>query len=77
MTMGKTNPCFEKSERSKVSKRINLTVPDSVYEDLEIWSESQGRTIANLTAYLVEKALEDAKEQGKFPQPEQHQTKMN
>lgn len=49
-----------------VSKRVNLTLPDVVYEDLEAWAEYQGRPTANLAAYLVESAIREAKEKGEF-----------
>ncbi|MBD2207465.1 hypothetical protein H6G33_34305 [Calothrix sp. FACHB-1219] len=48
------------------SKRVNLTIPDVVYEDLEAWAEYQGRPTANLAAYLVESAIREAKEKGEF-----------
>ena len=37
-----------------VSKRINITLPDSVVEELENWAEAQGRSLANLAAFLLE-----------------------
>ncbi|MEA5573866.1 ribbon-helix-helix domain-containing protein [Calothrix sp. UHCC 0171] len=49
-----------------VSKRVNLTLPDVVYEELEAWAEYQGRPTANLAAYLVESAIREAKEKGEF-----------
>jgi predicted HicB family RNase H-like nuclease len=63
---------------SKVSKRINLSVPDSVYEELKLWADAQGRSIGNLTAYIVEKAVDDAKAQNKIPNLDQiKNTKTN
>jgi hypothetical protein len=53
-----------------VSKRVYLTLADTVYEALERWAEDQGRPVANLAAYLVEKALEKAQEEGKIPSKE-------
>ncbi|MHC5747346.1 MAG: ribbon-helix-helix domain-containing protein [Nostoc sp.] len=55
---GTTNP--------DASKRVNLTLPHIVYEDLEAWAEYQGRPTANLAAYLVESAIREAKEKGEF-----------
>jgi len=49
-----------------VSKRVNLTLPDTVYEELEKWAERQGRPTANLAAFLVETALREAKERGEL-----------
>jgi hypothetical protein len=50
-----------------VSKRVNVTLPDSVFNDLEIWAERQGRPTANLAAFLIELGIRQAKEQGEFP----------
>jgi hypothetical protein len=50
-----------------VSKRINITLPDSVLDDLERWAETQGRPTANLAAFLIEVSIMQAKEKGEFP----------
>lgn len=50
-----------------VSKRFTVTVPDSVFEDLEVWSNAQGRPTANLAAFLIEVGIRGAKESGEFP----------
>jgi CopG-like RHH_1 or ribbon-helix-helix domain, RHH_5 len=50
-----------------VSKRINVTLPDSVLEDLEVWATSQGRPTANLAAFLIEMSIKLAKNSGEFP----------
>jgi hypothetical protein len=53
-----------------VSKRINVTLPNSVLEDLEVWAASQGRPTANLAAFLIEMSIKDAKNNGEFlPKP--------
>jgi CopG-like RHH_1 or ribbon-helix-helix domain, RHH_5 len=52
----------------KVSKRINVTLPDSVLEDLEAWAASQGRSTANLAAFLIEMSIKLAKNNDEFPQ---------
>ena len=49
-----------------VSKRVFVTVPDTVYEELEDWAEKQGRSVSNLTAFLVEASLREAKERGDY-----------
>ncbi|KYC37393.1 hypothetical protein WA1_48215 [Scytonema hofmannii PCC 7110] len=51
-----------------MSKRINVTLPDSVLEDLEAWAEFQGRPTANLAAFLIEMSIKLAKHNGEFPQ---------
>lgn len=55
------------AEKNPVSKRVNLTLPDSVYQDLEIWAESQGRPPSSLGAFLVELSIMNAKKSGDFP----------
>lgn len=50
-----------------MSKRVYLTLPDIVYENLERWADEQGRPVANLAAYLVERAVEQAQQEGKIP----------
>jgi CopG-like RHH_1 or ribbon-helix-helix domain, RHH_5 len=49
-----------------VSKRINVTLPDSVVEELEQWADNQGRSLANLAAFLLESSVKQAKEKGEF-----------
>lgn len=60
-----------------VSKRVNLTLPDSVYQDLEIWAESQGRPPSSLGAFLVELSIMNAKKSGDFPEVQQRNGKTN
>lgn len=53
-----------------VSKRINITLPDSVVEELENWADAQGRSLANLAAFLLESSVMQAKEKGEIPAQE-------
>ena len=62
-------------EKTLVSKRVNLTLPDSVYQDLEIWAESQGRPPSSLGAFLVELSIMNAKKSGDFPKVQQKDSK--
>ena len=55
------------SSDKSVSKRINVTLPDSVVDELEDWANAQGRSLANLAAFLLEMALKEAKEKGEIP----------
>lgn len=48
-------------------KRVNLSLPEGIYADLETWAELQGRPVANLAAYLVEAGIREAKERGEIP----------
>lgn len=43
-----------KSASKEVSKRTTITLPDTVFDDLERWADAEGRPTANLAAYLVE-----------------------
>lgn len=52
---------------NNVSKRFTVTVPDSVFEDLEVLADAQGRPTANLAAFLVELGIKQIKESGEFP----------
>lgn len=54
------------SQLEDVSKRVFITVPDAVFEDLEDWAHQQGRPTANLAAFLVETAIRQAKDKGEF-----------
>ena len=51
----------------KMSKRFTVTLPDSVFEDLEILADTQGRPTANLAAFLIEVGISQVKERGDFP----------
>ncbi len=59
-------------QQEQVSKRVNLTLPDVVYDELEAWAEWQGRPTANLAAYLVEAAIREAKEKGEYKTLSKH-----
>lgn len=54
-----------------VSKKFSVTVPDYVFEDLELLAKIQGRPTATLAAFLVEVAMREARERGELP-PKQH-----
>lgn len=58
---------LETESGSRMSKRVNITLPDTVHDDLEAWAESQGRTIANLAAFIVETEVRNAKKAGQIP----------
>ncbi len=64
-------------EQNPVSKRVNLTLPDSVYQDLEVWAESQGRPPSSLGAFLVELSIMNAKKSGDFPEIKQRDSTVN
>lgn len=47
-------------------KKFTVTVPDSVFEDLEILADTQGRPTANLAAFLIELGIKQIKESGEL-----------
>lgn len=49
-----------------VSKKVYVTLADTVQENLENWADYQGRPTANLAAYLIELGIREAKERGEF-----------
>lgn len=55
-------------QSAKVSKKVFVTLPDSVHEDLERWANLQGRPTANLAAFLIETGINQGKEKGELPQ---------
>jgi metal-responsive CopG/Arc/MetJ family transcriptional regulator len=44
--------------RSRSTKRITITIPASLFQPLEEASARQGRSISNLSAFLLEDAVE-------------------
>ena len=46
-----------------MSKRIQVTLPDRLAEDLEKWATYDGRPLSNLAAYLLERAVAEAKKE--------------
>ncbi len=55
------------TQKLTVSKRIHVTLPDSIYEALERWADNQGRPTANLAAFLIEVAVLEAQKTGEIP----------
>ncbi len=49
--------------QSGMSKRIAVTVPDKVYTLLEMWAKDEGRPLASLCNYLLEKEAKEHFEQ--------------
>ena len=58
-----------------MSHRVNLTIPDKLYMELKLLADYQGRTLANLCNYLTEKAVDDLKARGEFPEELQNQVR--
>ena len=47
------------ASRFKSPVRVSITLPWSAYERLIAESQSEGRSISNLAAYLIESSLQD------------------
>lgn len=54
---------------AKDVKRITVTLPARIYEDLEQWAEWESRPPANLAAFLIEMSVR-AKFPSKYPPPQ-------
>ena len=55
-------------------KRVHLTLPDPIHDDLVRWATSRGQAIATVGAIALEIAIKQAKESGEIP-PEEATTK--
>jgi len=60
----------------EVSKRVLVTLPDTVAGELEAWADFQGRPTANLAAYLIELGIRDAKSRGEFKIRDEDESKL-
>lgn len=47
-----------------MSKRVQVTLPDRLATALEQWAAYDGRPLSNLCAFLLEKAVLEAKREG-------------
>jgi hypothetical protein len=50
-----------------MSKRVGLSLPDTIYDKLDRWAKAEGRPLANLCNFLLEKAVRDAEDKGNLP----------
>ena len=61
--------------RSEIStempKRVHLTLPDPIHEDLARWASARGQAIATVGAIALEIAIKQAKEAGEIPPVEE------
>ncbi len=61
---------YKLSDLSAVSKRFFVTLPDGIGEALDRWAKSEKNKPASLAAFIIEKAVREAMDQGKVPPPE-------
>ena len=58
---------------SRRPRRVSVTMPDSTYRNLLRLSDDQGRSLSNLSSYLLEQAVERLlKEEQQRPGPNGH-----
>ena len=50
-----------------VAKRVNVTLPDTVYADLERWAGLRDQALATVAAIAIELAIRDAKDRQELP----------
>ncbi|MEM7553255.1 MAG: hypothetical protein AAF378_04005 [Cyanobacteria bacterium P01_A01_bin.84] len=50
-----------------MSKRFTVTLPDSVFKELEVLADAQGRPTANLASFLIEVGVSQMKERRDSP----------
>jgi len=58
-----------------VSKRINVTLPDRTGQLIEEWAELEGRSVSSMAAYLLQKAVDDARVKGLVTQVDRTSSK--
>jgi len=47
-----------------MSKRLNITLPDGTAKLIEKWASQEGRSMSGLVTYLVQKAVDEARDKG-------------
>ena len=55
--MNTTTQRLRPVKRTPHTRRFSVTVPELVYLALEVRSMEQGRSLSNLAAYLLERAI--------------------
>jgi hypothetical protein len=51
-------------------KRVHLTLPDPIYDELVRWANARGQAIATAGAIALEIAIKQAREAGEIPPAE-------
>ena len=50
-----------------MTKRVNMSLPDPVYEELQRWAKYRDQAVAAVAAIAVERAIRDAIASGELP----------
>ena len=53
-----------------MAKRVHLTLPDPVHDELARWASARGQAIATVGAIALEIAIKQAREAGEIPPAE-------
>ena len=59
---------------ANMTKRVNMSLPDPVYRELQRWAEHRDQAVAAVAAIAVERAIRDAIASGELP-PAQSEAK--
>jgi hypothetical protein len=51
----------------EMPKRVHLTLPDPIHDELVRWANARGQAIATVGAIALEIAIKQAKEAGEIP----------
>ena len=54
----------ERKTLETMPRKIQVTLPDRIGDDLQKWADYDGRPLANLCNFLLERAVLEAKEKG-------------
>ena len=54
-------------DADKMAKRVNLTLSDAYYSDLQRWAENRGEPVATFATYLLRLAIDEARRAGEVP----------
>jgi hypothetical protein len=55
---------IDRLKQITMSKRLNITLPDGTAKLIEKWASQEGRSMSGLVTYLVQKAVDDARDKG-------------
>jgi hypothetical protein len=50
-------------------KRINVTLSDLYYSDLQQWADSRGEPVATFATYMLKIAIDEARRSGEIAKP--------
>lgn len=57
-------------QMNDMPKRVHLTLPDPVHDELVRWANARGQAIATVGAIALEIAIKQAREAGEIPPAE-------